>query len=53
LLGVTDDTPIAVLGDPQLCRWYGRALAGRPHSLHDGDRAALAGLTALHREMTG
>jgi 2-dehydro-3-deoxygalactonokinase len=50
LLGVAPDTPVALVGEPGLCRWYARALGDRPHTLHDGDKAALAGLRALHRE---
>lgn len=47
LLEVDASTPVAVLGDPGLCRWYARALGSRPHTSHNGDRAALAGLTLL------
>ena len=50
LLGLTQDTRIALVGEPGLCRWYARALADRPHSVHNGDKAALSGLSALHRE---
>jgi 2-dehydro-3-deoxygalactonokinase len=50
LLDITADTPIALVGEPGLCRWYARALGERPYTLHDGDKAALAGLRALHRE---
>lgn len=49
LLGVLDDEPVALLGDPGLTRWYARALsrAGRSASLHDGEAAAVAGLFAI------
>jgi 2-dehydro-3-deoxygalactonokinase len=50
LLDITPDTPVAIVGEPGLCRWYARALGHRPHTLHDGDKAALAGLRALHQE---
>ncbi|MDD3838456.1 MAG: 2-dehydro-3-deoxygalactonokinase [Phenylobacterium sp.] len=49
LLGLADETPIALLGDPGLTRWYARALTtrGREVSEHDGEAAAIAGLSAL------
>jgi 2-dehydro-3-deoxygalactonokinase len=50
LLGLAPDEPVALVGDQALRRWYGRALRDRPHSVHHGDKAALAGLAALHRE---
>jgi len=51
ILGVEGE-PVALLGEPHLCRQYGLALkaAGIDHSIHDGDDAALAGLFALHQE---
>lgn len=51
ILGVEGEA-VAVLGEPHLCRQYGLALqnAGIDHSVHDGDKAALAGLFALHKE---
>jgi len=51
LLGVAADTPVALLGDPELCGWYAKAMAGRQTSIHDGEAAALGGMTALQREM--
>ena len=52
LLGVEGE-PVAVLGEAHLCRSYARALkaAGADASIHEGDDAAIAGLTALHREV--
>jgi 2-dehydro-3-deoxygalactonokinase len=50
LLGISPDTTIALVGEPGLCRWYARALGQHPHTIHNGDKAALAGLAALHRE---
>lgn len=47
VMGLARSTPIAVLGDPGLCHWYHRALGSRPHTIHDGDSAALAGLAVL------
>ena len=43
------DLPVALLGDPALCGWYGRALTARgvEHTIDDGEAAALAGLHAL------
>jgi len=51
LLGVRNEA-VAVLGEAHLCRQYARALrgAGIQATIHDGDAAALAGLTALQRE---
>ncbi|HEX5775420.1 MAG TPA: 2-dehydro-3-deoxygalactonokinase [Caulobacteraceae bacterium] len=44
--------PVVLLGDPDLCRWYERALTARgvETSTHDGEAAALAALTALQME---
>lgn len=44
--------PVVLLGDANLCRWYGRALArlGHETSTHDGEAAALTALTALQLE---
>lgn len=44
--------PVVLLGDANLCRWYGRALKrlGFETSTHDGEAAALAALTALQLE---
>jgi len=49
LLGVASQTPVAVVGDPQLAGRYLRALraSGYNASVHDGDAAALSGLAAL------
>jgi 2-dehydro-3-deoxygalactonokinase len=51
LLGVEDTAPVALVGDPALCALYETALTRRGHAVarHDGDQAALAGLSALHR----
>lgn len=51
LLGVTDAAPVALVGDPALCALYETALGRRGHAVtrHDGDEAALSGLSALHR----
>lgn len=51
LLGVADDTPVALLGDAGLCGFYRRALERRGTACEtfDGEAAALAGLFALHR----
>jgi 2-dehydro-3-deoxygalactonokinase len=53
LLGIAPDAPVALIGEPALCRWYGRALKGRGRlvSIHNGDEAARAGLFALQQEM--
>jgi 2-dehydro-3-deoxygalactonokinase len=50
-LGVEGE-PVAVLGEAHLCRAYQRALraAGVEAEIHDGDAAALAGLSALQGE---
>jgi 2-dehydro-3-deoxygalactonokinase len=50
LLGLERMTPVALLGEPRLTDAYARALGERPSSPHNGDDAALAGLTALHKE---
>lgn len=51
-LNVEHGCPIVLLGDANLCRWYGRALSrlGFATSTHDGEAAALAALTALQLE---
>lgn len=48
LLGA-GDLPVALLGDPNLCGWYARALAARgvAHTIDDGEAAAVTGLHAL------
>ena len=53
LLGA-GDLPVALLGDPVLCGWYGRALAARgvEHTIDDGEAAAVAGLHALWKTET-
>jgi 2-dehydro-3-deoxygalactonokinase len=53
LLGIGADAPVALIGEPALCRWYARALKGRGRmvSVHNGDEAARAGLFALQQEM--
>jgi 2-dehydro-3-deoxygalactonokinase len=42
-------SPVALIGDPDLCRWYSRALAGKgvDAEAYDGEAAAVAGLHAL------
>ena len=42
--------PVVLLGEAALCRWYERAMqrCGIASTRHDGDSAALTGLTALH-----
>lgn len=49
LLGVSDRRPVDLIGEPTLCRLYGRALAanGVAHLVHDAQDAAVAGLFAL------
>jgi 2-dehydro-3-deoxygalactonokinase len=51
LLDLDESAPIALVGDRTLCGLYETALTRRGHAVsrHDGDEAALAGLTALHR----
>lgn len=53
-LGLGDGTPIALLGEPHLCRWYERALAalGFDYEVAAGDEAVLAGLHILHSRAT-
>jgi len=55
LLGCTGDEPVALLGDPQLCALYARALdrRGVASETHDGEAAAVAGLFALYRKASG
>lgn len=51
--GLGPDAPVVdLIGAPDLCRRYGRALERRgiAWSAHDGGAAALAGLVALHRQ---
>jgi 2-dehydro-3-deoxygalactonokinase len=45
--------PITLLGDPQLCRWYDRAMrrAGIMPSFSDGETAVLRGLNELRRSV--
>lgn len=49
LLDGEPEGPVALVGDPRLCRWYEVALrrAGFEVEVFDGDAAALAGLKAL------
>ncbi len=49
LLGVSDDEPVTLIGDPALCAAYGQALAarGRSYQTIDGEAAALAGLISI------
>ena len=55
LLGFDAAAPVAVIGEPALCRWYLRALGGGGSraSLHDGGEAARAGLLALAHVRAG
>ncbi|HKR89041.1 MAG TPA: 2-dehydro-3-deoxygalactonokinase [Phenylobacterium sp.] len=55
LLGVTPQTPVAVLGDAALCALYGQALRARGLACEtfDGEPAAVAGLFALYRKGIG
>jgi 2-dehydro-3-deoxygalactonokinase len=52
LLGAPDGAAVAILGDDKLCLLYHRAMAARgvSASVHDGDQATLAGLTAIMKE---
>jgi 2-dehydro-3-deoxygalactonokinase len=52
LLGVTPETPVAVLGDAALCALYSQALAARGLACQsfDGEAAAVAGLFALYQK---
>ncbi len=54
-LGVDSSEPVALLGEPELCALYWRALERRgvAVSIHDGEPAAVAGLRAIHRLATG
>ena len=49
LLGVNAGERTSLLGEPELCRWYARAmgLRGIPTEMHDGEAAVLAGLKSL------
>jgi 2-dehydro-3-deoxygalactonokinase len=51
LIGVAPEEPVKLLGDARLCALYGRALSqlGRANQRFDGEMAAVAGLSALHR----
>jgi len=55
LLGVTPQTPVAVLGDAALCALYVQALSARGFACEtfDGEAAAVAGLFALYRKGIG
>lgn len=55
LLGVTPQTPVAILGDAGLCALYRQALSARGivNETFDGEAAAIAGLFALYRKGTG
>lgn len=50
LIGIAPDEPVDLLGDPELCGLYARALRARAVTteIHDGEAAAVAGLFALH-----
>lgn len=52
LVGVTPDTPVAILGDASLCALYSQALRARGLACEtfDGEAAAVAGLFALYRK---
>jgi len=52
LLGVPPHAEVALIGDLQLCRLYHRALEARGFvaTVHDGEAAVLAGLSALMQE---
>jgi len=51
LLGIGTETPVELVGEPELCRLYDKALTwlGYRTAVHDGDEAVLAGLKALWR----
>lgn len=51
LIGMHLNDPVALLGDPKLCRWYARALERRgvAFTVHDGEAAAVRGLSSLAR----
>lgn len=51
LLGEATASTVALLGDPRLCGFYARALElrGVDSEVFDGEPAAVAGLSALHR----
>jgi len=53
LLDIGRDEPIALLGDPELCRWYARGMthAGLRFNVWDGEGAVLAGLMALYNRL--
>jgi 2-dehydro-3-deoxygalactonokinase len=46
--------PIALLGNPQLCRWYERAMAraGIRTTFFDGEDAVILGLLEIRRQMS-
>lgn len=52
LLGLSPETPIALLGDAVLCGLYAKALRrrGAAFETFDGEQAALAGLFALYAQ---
>ena len=52
LMRAGPDEPVVLIGDETLCLRYRRALesAGRTVAFHDGDKAVLAGLTALFEQ---
>jgi 2-dehydro-3-deoxygalactonokinase len=54
-LGVEPDAPVDLLGEPNLCALYRRALERRgvACAVHDGGESAVAGLWALHRLAAG
>jgi 2-dehydro-3-deoxygalactonokinase len=51
----TGTRPVVLIGEPELCAHYERALAARGLSStsHDGREAALSGLAAIHRRGAG
>ena len=53
-LGIDHGLRITLLGDPQLCRWYRRAMSrvGVKSSFSDGEGAVIMGLLALKKQMT-
>jgi 2-dehydro-3-deoxygalactonokinase len=55
LLGVAPGRPVALVGEPALCRWYALALerVGFQVETYDGDEAVLDGLRALQPETDG
>jgi len=49
LLGISEQAPVTLIGDPALCAAYGQALAARGWTCQtiDGEAAALAGLISI------